>query len=262
MKLLRRFTSTIDFGAKTVLKEEKQGLVNDVFTKVADKYDIMNDFMSFGIHRLWKDEFVSDMGVFSANSSLSFLDVAGGTGDIAFRIHQKLKNDIPVFLKQNWSITVSDINPGMLGVGKQRAKDLGYNMNWVEANAEELPFADNMFDYYTIAFGIRNVPDRLKALKEAKRVLKKGGRFMCLEFSKVNNAALDSIYSLFSKYYIPNIGGVVAGDKDAYQYLVESIEKFPSQDEFAKLMSESGLNFINHRDLTFGIVAIHSGIKI
>ena len=262
MKFLKRLSSTVDFGSKSVPLADKQNLVNEVFTKVSNNYDIMNDFMSFGVHRLWKDEFVSDMGKFSAVSPLSFLDVAGGTGDISFRIHEKLRRDIPVYLKHQWEITVSDINPGMLGVGQQRAQALGYKMNWVEANAEELPFPDSSFDFYTIAFGIRNVPDRLKALKEAKRVLKKGGRFMCLEFSKVNNAVLDSVYAVFSKYYIPNIGGVVAGDREAYQYLVESIERFPSQDEFAKIISEAGFNYINHRDLSFGIVAIHSGINI
>lgn len=261
MKLFRRFTSTIDFGAKTVQKDEKQGLVNEVFNKVASNYDIMNDFMSLGVHRLWKDEFVSDMGTF-ASPSLSFLDVAGGTGDISFRIHEKLKKDLKIFMKSDCKITVSDINAGMLSVGKERASKLNYEMDWVEANAEELPFADGLFDYYTIAFGIRNVPDRAKALKEAKRVLKRGGRFMCLEFSKVNNVLIDSVYALYSKYYIPEIGGIIAGDKPAYQYLVESIERFPTQEDFAKMISEAGFSYVNHRDLTFGVVAIHSGIKI
>ena len=202
------------------------------------------------------------MGSFNTNSDLNFLDVAGGTGDIAFRIYSKLKKEVPVYLKNNSKVTVSDINPGMLDVGKQRALKLGYDLDWVEANAEKLPFDDNFFDFYTIAFGIRNVPDRLLAIKEAKRVIKKVGRFMCLEFSKVNYSGLDSLYSLFSKYYIPNLGSFIAGDREAYQYLVESIEKFPSQDEFAALLNEAGLSFINHRDLTFGIVAIHSGVKL
>jgi 2-methoxy-6-polyprenyl-1,4-benzoquinol methylase len=262
MKLFRKFTNTIDFGLKTVPKEKKQELVNDVFTSVAQKYDIMNDFMSLGVHRLWKDEFISDMGYLNSFTPLNFLDVAGGTGDIAFRIREKVKRDTPVYLKSNFNITVSDINPGMLSVGKQRAKALGYDFSWVEANAEELPFEDSSFDFYTIAFGIRNVTDRLKAVKEAKRVLKKGGRFMCLEFSKVNNPVLDSLYAVFSKYYIPTLGTLIAGDREAYEYLIESIQKFPTQDEFAKLISEAGLSYVNHRDLTFGIAAIHSGVKI
>ncbi|OMJ71958.1 hypothetical protein SteCoe_29722 [Stentor coeruleus] len=262
MRLLKRLSSTVDFGAKTVAREKKQEMVNEVFTKVADKYDLMNDVMSLGIHRLWKDEFISDMGSFRTSAPLSFLDVAGGTGDIAFRISNKLKHEVPVNPPDHNKITVSDINPGMLSVGKQRASMLGLNLNWVEANAESLPFPENSFDYYTIAFGIRNVTDRLKAIKEAKRVLKKGGRFMCLEFSKVSNPVIGPFYDVYNKYLIPNLGSLVAGDKDSYQYLIESIEKFPTQEEFAKIMAEAGLSAIHYRNLTFGVVAIHSGLNL
>ncbi|CAG9318518.1 unnamed protein product [Blepharisma stoltei] len=264
MRALRRLFATVDFGSREVPKEEKQKLVNEVFTRVAEKYDIMNDAMSLGIHRLWKDQFISDMGNFHTNSNLSFLDVAGGTGDIGFRIVEKLKQDIPSFYSgnQTWDLTISDINAEMLEVGKQRASALGYNINWVQANAEELPFEDNKFDFYTIAFGIRNVTDRLKALKEAKRVLKLGGRFMCLEFSKINYPVLDQVYSLYSQNVIPAMGKIIANDRDSYQYLVDSIEKFPSQEEFAALMNNAGFEYITHRDLTFGVVAIHSGIKL
>jgi len=262
-RLIRRF-STTDFGNKEVPIAEKQNLVNQVFSSVANNYDLMNDLMSMGVHRWWKDEFLTDMGTFDSSTPLAFLDVAGGTGDIAFRVLEKYRKEVPSYstLRNSLKITVSDINSEMLEVGKQRALEKGYEMDWVEANAEELPFEDDTFDYYTIAFGIRNVPDRLKALKEAYRVLKKGGRFMCLEFSKVEYPGLDNAYSLYSHYYIPTLGQLVAGDKDSYQYLVESIEKFPSQDEFADLIHKAGFEYVNHRNLTFGVVAIHSGVKL
>jgi ubiquinone/menaquinone biosynthesis methyltransferase len=255
---------TIDFGEKQVPIEKKQILVNEVFSSVADSYDLMNDFMSAGIHRLWKDDFVNDMGSFYVNQPMKFLDVAGGTGDIAFRIAEKLKKDIPSFMTHypKSEVTVMDINPNMLAVGRDRAQKLGYQLNWVEGNAEELPFGDNEFDFYTIAFGIRNVPNRDKALREAWRVLKPGGRFMCLEFSKVNNSLVSSFYDMYSDILIPRLGSMIAGDSESYRYLVESIRKFPSQEEFAFMIHKAGFKFVTHRDLTFGICAIHSGVKI
>mmetsp|Transcript_26326 Transcript_26326/g.47211 ORF Transcript_26326/g.47211 Transcript_26326/m.47211 type:complete len:265 (+) Transcript_26326:1965-2759(+) len=261
--LLRRFQSTVDFGSKTVKIEEKQKLVNEVFTSVASSYDIMNDLMSLGVHRLWKQEFVDDIGKFPLDSPIKTLDVAGGTGDIAFQIWQKYINQRPAFISSppQLHITVSDINADMLEVGKTRAP-AGANLSWMEANAEELPFEDNLFDLYTISFGIRNVPDKDKALREAFRVLKPGGRFMCLEFSKVTNPVLAQMYSLHSQYYIPNVGQLVANDRASYVYLVESIERFPSQEEFAFMISKAGFSSVHHRDLTWGIAAIHSGVKL
>jgi ubiquinone/menaquinone biosynthesis methyltransferase len=204
------------------------------------------------------------MGSFYVNQPMKFLDVAGGTGDIAFRIAEKLKKDIPSFMTHypKSEVTVMDINPNMLAVGRDRAQKLGYQLNWVEGNAEELPFGDNEFDFYTIAFGIRNVPNRDKALREAWRVLKPGGRFMCLEFSKVNNSLVSSFYDMYSDILIPRLGSMIAGDSESYRYLVESIRKFPSQEEFAFMIHKAGFKFVTHRDLTFGICAIHSGVKI
>lgn len=252
-----------DYGHKMMGKEEKQKAVNEMFAKISANYDLMNDLMSMGVHRLWKDEFVSDMGSFKSNEPLHFLDVAGGTGDIAFRIASKLKEENPDVFNVESQVTVSDINPNMLNEGRRRGSTIGLNgLNWVEANAESLPFKDNTFDFYTIVFGIRNVPDRLKAIKEAKRVLKRGGRFMCMEFSKVTLPVFDLIYNQYSKIVIPTLGSIAVGDRESYEYLVESIERFPNQEEFATLINEAGFNFIHHRNLTFGICAIHSAINI
>lgn len=263
-RVFTRSMTQYDYGSKIMnSKEEKQNAVNENFASISSKYDLMNDLMSMGVHRLWKDEFVSDMGCLKSKDPLRFLDVAGGTGDISFRIAQKLKEDNPHIINIESQVTVSDINPKMLDEGKKRAAGLGLNgLSWVEANAESLPFEDNSFDFYTIVFGIRNVPDRLKALKEAKRVLKKGGRFMCLEFSKVTLPGFDFLYSQYSNLVIPALGSIVAGERENYVYLVESIERFPNQEEFASLIHEAGFNFIHHRNLTFGICAIHSAINI
>ena len=268
-RLVRPFSSppteTIDFGFKTVPRESKQSLVNEVFASVASSYDVMNDLMSLGVHRLWKDQFIQDMGVVYSGSPVRFLDVAGGTGDIAFRIVEKMKDEVKKYYpaEEPTHVTVLDINAAMLEVGKKRAASYGYaNMTWVEGNAEQLPFPDNTFDVYTIAFGIRNVPDRATAIGEAFRVLKMGGRFMCLEFSKVTNPLLSLVYDLHSFYVIPEVGRFVANDRDSYQYLVESIKKFPSQEEFAKIVHTAGFSAVHHKDLTMGIAAIHSGVKL
>lgn len=266
--LFRRFSEskeTIDFGFKTVAKDTKQTLVNQVFASVAGNYDVMNDLMSVGVHRLWKNQFIADLGLLYCGSQVKFLDVAGGTGDIAFRLVEKIKAEAEGLeaKKDPAHVTVLDINSAMLAVGKQRAQQYGYaNMTWVEGNAEVLPFPDATFDVYTIAFGIRNVPDRLKALKEANRVLKSGGRFMCLEFSKVTNPLLSMIYDFHSFYVIPEIGHLVANDRNSYKYLVESIKCFPSQDEFADLVRQAGFESVHHKDLSMGIAAIHSGVKL
>lgn len=230
-----------EFGFKRVNRSERQPKVNAVFDSVASRYDVMNDLMSAGMHRLWKADFISQVPM---KKGLTHLDVAGGTGDIAFRIYRRaLEKDISP------KITISDINPNMLGEGKARAIDNGFidAFSWKEANAEKLPFKDETFDSYTIAFGIRNVTDRLQALKEARRVLKPGGKFLCLEFSHVNVPALKQLYDAYSLNVIPRIGEKVAGDREAYQYLVESIRTFPSVDEFAEMMREAGFARVDYK---------------
>lgn len=244
-----------NFGFRKVAADQKQGLVNQVFSSVASKYDLMNDLMSAGIHRVWKREFC-DM-VLNLNSSI--LDVAGGTGDISFRLYERAK-------KQNKQvkITVSDINQEMLDICKKQAIDRNIleNFNTVLANAEKLPFDDNSFDYYTIAFGIRNTTNIDQVLKEAYRVLKPGGQFLCLEFSKVNNPALEQLYKFYSFNILPKMGKYIAQDEAAYQYLAESIALFPTQEEFKSMIEQQGFKAVSYKDLTFGVVAIHSGIKI
>jgi len=243
------------YGFEQVGEGEKQGKVNDVFHSVAARYDLMNDFMSMGVHRLWKDTMVA-----KANPSKSrpwkSLDMAGGTGDIAFRLIEASN--------KNAHVTVSDINSSMLAEGERRANKNGLidNVNFFEANAEELPFEDNSFDAYTIAFGIRNVPRMDFALSEAHRVLKPGGQFLCLEFSEVDVPILDKIYDEWSFKAIPPIGKMVTGDAESYQYLVESIRKFPNQERFAGFMREAGFQRVDYRNMTGGIAALHSGWKI
>lgn len=248
---------TTHFGQRTVALEDKQELVNAVFHGVADRYDLMNDLMSGGVHRLWKDAMVARLAPPKGGSRpYRVLDMAGGTGDIAERIINASMGYAEV--------TVSDINSDMLRVGAERAKGWRYagQASFVEANAEELPFEDGAFDAYTIAFGIRNVPRIQKALNEAFRVLKRGGRILVLEFSHVDVPGLDRVYDLFSDQVIPRLGAMVAGDRDSYQYLVESIRKFPDPQKFSAMLGAAGFKRVSHTAFTGNIAALHSGWKI
>lgn len=244
------------FGFSDVGKGEKQPLVNDVFHSVAGRYDLMNDVMSAGMHRLWKDAMVSAVAPPKGNRTWHSLDVAGGTGDIAFRIVERGGPNVRT--------TVFDINSSMLEVGEQRAqkRKLADKLTFVEGNAEELPFEDNSFDAYTIAFGIRNVPKMEKAISEAYRVLKRGGHFLCLEFSEVEMPMLDRFYEQWSNHAIPRIGQAVTGDGDSYRYLVESIAKFPNQQKFAEAIIRQGFENVSWKNFTGGVVALHSGWKL
>lgn len=243
------------FGFKSVGSGEKQGMVDAVFHQVARRYDIMNDVMSAGLHRVWKDAMVTALNP-PRHPGFKVLDVAGGTGDIAFRI-------VDASHRQAHA-TVLDINGSMLGVGQERAKkrNLSENVDFVEANAEELPFGDVEFDAYTIAFGIRNVPDIAKALKEAHRVLKRGGRLLVLEFSEVQMPILDKVYDAWSFNGIPALGKAIAGDGEPYRYLVESIRKFPRQADFARMIEQAGFDRVRWTDYSGGIAALHSGWKL
>lgn len=244
------------FGYREVTLGEKQGLVDRVFERVASRYDLMNDLMSGGLHRLWKDALVSSLAPpRQPRRAYRVLDVAGGTGDIAFRIAGR---------SEGAEITVADINGAMLSVGRERAaaRRLGRTLAFVEANAEALPFPAGRFDAVTIAFGIRNVPRIEVALAEAYRVLKPGGRFLCLEFSAVDIAGLDRIYDLYSFSVIPRLGGIVAGDAESYRYLVESIRRFPNQARFAAMIAAAGFERVGFENLSGGIAAIHSGWKL
>lgn len=227
-------------------------MVLGVFDSVATRYDIMNDVMSGGIHRIWKDRFIDDI---NPQPGDRILDVAGGTGDIAFRHYRKTQGKA--------DITVCDINQAMLAVGQDRALDKGIvnGIDWVTGNAETLPFPDNSFDVYTIAFGLRNVTHIDDALKEAARVLKPGGRFYCLEFSHVDNPIVKKVYDVYSDVCIPQFGRIIAQDKDSYAYLVESIRKFPRREALKNRMLQAGFSKAAHTTMTFGVVAIHSGVK-
>jgi len=243
------------FGFAEIGEAEKQARVDTVFHSVARRYDLMNDLMSGGMHRVWKDAMIAALAP-PRRGGWRMLDVAGGTGDIAFRAVEASR--------RNAEVTVLDINGSMLDVGRERAEKRGLsdNLTFVEANAEELPFDDGSFDAYTIAFGIRNVPDIPRALGEARRVLKPGGRFLCLEFSEVDVPMLDRVYEAFSFNAIPRIGQVVAGDAEPYRYLVESIAKFPRQRDFAAMIEAAGFARVNWRNYSGGIAALHSGWKI
>ncbi|MDG4881841.1 bifunctional demethylmenaquinone methyltransferase/2-methoxy-6-polyprenyl-1,4-benzoquinol methylase UbiE [Mesorhizobium sp. WSM4884] len=243
------------YGFRKVGEGDKQFLVNDVFHKVANRYDLMNDLMSGGLHRLWKDAMVAWLNP-PKRPGWKVLDVAGGTGDIAFRIVEASH--------RNAHVTVLDINGSMLDVGRDRAekKGLSENTDFVGANAETLPFDDNTFDAYTIAFGIRNVPRIDVALSEAYRVLKRGGRFLCLEFSEVDMPLLDKAYEAWSFNAIPKIGRAVTGDGEPYSYLVESIRKFPNQANFAAMITRAGFDRVSFRNYSGGIAALHSGWKL
>ena len=241
------------FGQKHVTAEEKTSLVRGVFDSVAPKYDLMNDLMSAGLHRKWKNHFVR---LIRPRANMKCLDVAGGTGDIAFRLRKKAGPGI--------DITVFDLNKEMLSVGRGRAIDRGWlkDFEWITGNAESLPFPDNSFDLYTIAFGLRNVTRIDTALKEAYRVLKPGGRFFCMEFSRVQDPFLARLYDAYSYNVIPKIGQAVTKDRDSYQYLVESIRKFPSQKELIRRLGAAGFSSSSFSNLNFGVVAIHQGLKV
>ena len=249
-------TNETHFGFRTVPLGEKQRMVDEVFHSVARRYDLMNDLMSMGLHRVWKDLLVSRLRPPKNDRPFALLDVAGGTGDVSFRTVQAGGSGTRA--------TVADINGGMLGVGRERAQSLGLSdrVEFVEANAEELPFPDRSFDATTIAFGIRNVPRMDKALSEMRRVLKPGGRCFVLEFSRVDVPGLDAIYDAYSFKLIPGMGKWVTGDAESYQYLVESIRRFPAPELFADMMKTAGLSRVGFTPLTGGIVALHSGVRI
>ncbi len=244
------------FGFRRVDAGEKQGLVNEVFAKAAERYDQMNDLMSAGLHRLWKDDFVSMLSPPRADTPFHVVDVAGGTGDIAFRIAKASG--------QGTRIAVTDISPDMVAEGSKRAvaEDPSGHCRFSVGNAEALPFPAKSFDAYTIAFGIRNVTRIEAALAEAYRVLKPGGRFLCLEFSHVAIPVLRDLYDAYSFTVIPAIGKVVTGDGQPYRYLVESIRTFPPQDEFKAMIERAGFSRVTYRNLTGGVAAIHSGWRI
>ena len=249
---------TAAFGYRQVAAGEKQDLVNEVFAKVADRYDQMNDLMSAGLHRLWKDDFVALLSPPKHAQSFKVLDVAGGTGDIAFRIAELARAR-----GGEAAVTVCDINAAMLGEGVRRAKEKSEgSIEWVCGNAEALPFPDASFDSYTIAFGIRNVTHIENALTEARRVLRSGGRFLCLEFSKVEVPGLDTLYDAYSFKLMPKIGGLVAKDEESYRYLAESIRRFPPQAKFASMISDAGLSQVKVRNLSGGIAAMHSAWRL
>jgi demethylmenaquinone methyltransferase/2-methoxy-6-polyprenyl-1,4-benzoquinol methylase len=243
------------YGFRDVNPGEKQMLVDQVFHRVAERYDLMNDLMSGGLHRLWKDAMVAWLAP-PRRPGWRALDMAGGTGDIAFRIVNASGGRAHV--------TVGDINPSMLAVGRRRAQRQGLEeaVEFVEANAESLPFPERSFDAYTIAFGIRNVPDIEAALAEAWRVLRPGGRFLCLEFSAVDMPIIDRLYEAWSFRVIPRLGRLVAGDAEPYRYLVESIARFPRQRNFADMIEHAGFERVCWRDYSGGIAAIHSGWKL
>ena len=243
------------FGLRQVPLADKQALVDDVFHSVAHRYDLMNDLMSFGLHRAWKDALVTAVNP-PKSRPFALLDVAGGTGDVALRVIEAGGKDTRA--------TVCDINPDMLAVGRERAAARSHAdaVTFTEANAEALPFKDRSFDAATIAFGIRNVPRIDRALAEAFRVLKIGGRFLCLEFSAVNVPGLDTLYDAYSFNVIPALGRVVAGDAESYRYLVESIRRFPKPQPFADMLRTAGFARVSYRLMTGGIVALHSGWRL
>ncbi len=242
-------TAKVNFGDQLVSPEEKTRRVGEVFTSVARRYDLMNDLMSGGLHRLWKDRFVARV---KPRAGEHILDMAGGTGDVAFRM-----------ARRGARVTVADINADMLEVGKERAAQRGIEgLSWQVEDAQSLSFGDRSFDAYTIAFGIRNVTDIPAALAEAYRVVERGGRFYCLEFSTSDWPGFAEAYEAYSSHVIPRIGKAVAGDEASYRYLVESIRRFPRPEEFKRMIATAGFDRVGVEPLLGGLVAIHSGWKI
>ena len=242
-------SDTVPFGYQDVPRDEKTARVGGVFTSVASRYDLMNDAMSGGMHRLWKDRFVRRV---KPRTGEQILDMAGGTGDVAFRL-----------AKSGASVTVADINPAMLEVGIERAAERGVDgLVWAEANAETLQWPDRFFDAYTIAFGIRNVTDIPAALREAHRALRRGGRFFCLEFSTVTWPGFAEAYDAYSHHLVPRLGKLLAGDAESYRYLIESIRRFPDMPTFERMIGEAGFVRTGVEPIMGGLVAIHSGWRI
>jgi demethylmenaquinone methyltransferase / 2-methoxy-6-polyprenyl-1,4-benzoquinol methylase len=244
---------TTHFGFREVAVEQKTDLVREVFASVAPRYDLMNDLMSFGIHRLWKRDFVHTSGVRRGHR---VLDLAGGTGDISLLMAREVGD--------TGFVVLSDINGAMLSVGRDRVVDEGavQRIQCAQINAEALPFPERSFDLVTIAFGLRNVTDKPAALREMHRVLKVGGRALVLEFSQVQSSALRSLYDMYSFQVLPRLGRAVANDEGSYRYLAESIRKHPPQEELAQMMREAGMERVSFRNLTSGVVAIHSGYRV
>ena len=246
--MLNNEEKNIDFGNKKVKKTEKQTLVNNVFNSVADKYDLMNDLTSVGIHRLWKDSLINWL---APQPYQKLADIAGGTGDISVKF----------LLAGGCSAHIIDINKEMITKGKFKNSN-NNNLSWTIASAENLPMADNSYERASMGFGLRNITNRVLALKEVYRILKPGGRFICLEFSHVENSLLKKIYDVWSFQFMPRIGQKITGDKEAYNYLVESIRQFPSQPELTQMFSEAGFSRVKYRNLSNGIVTLHSGWKL
>ena len=241
-----------DFGFSRVKSKDKSNLVKKIFENVSDRYDLMNDFMSLGIHRVWKESMLDWL---APRRGQSLIDVAGGTGDIAFNFIKRAKTGA--------NATILDLTESMMIEGKKKTIDLPEEsqINWVCGDAMRMPFSDSTFDVYTISFGIRNVTNISKTLSEAYRVLKPGGRLMILEFSSVNNDLISWIYDKYSFNIIPKLGEFVSNDRESYQYLVESIRKFPNQEKFSEMIINEGFRKVKYRDLTFGIAALHSAWK-